>query len=300
MPQDRPQIPSAIKREVRQRCGFGCVICGKPIFEYEHMLGWSKVKRHVASEITLLCPDHHDAKTRGFLPNEKVVTANNNPRNKQVGASKPYALEFSGTSYLIRMGYHVEVDANYKGPIAQALVIDGDPLLWLNIQDGHYLLNLLVFDSSNRLVLFIDDNELVLNAHSWDIELVGTRLRIRESLGNILFDIVFTPPSTVTIRQGYFIRNGVEVLILPEVAVVLNSRNFFQIIFRNITAGLVVGETPLRSGGSSGVRVTGVPRERWDREESISWARKLAKSLKESDEDALNELLRSPTMNPPR
>ena len=300
MPQNRPTVRPAILREVRQRCGFGCVICGLPIFEYDHLLGWSKVKRHVASEITLLCPDHHAGKTRGFLSDERVIAANKNPRNKQIGATKPYALEFDGTSYLIRMGYHVQVDANHKPPIAQALVIDGDPLLWLNIQDGHYLLNLLVFDSSNRLVLLIDDNELVLNAHSWDIELVGTRLRIRENLGVILFDIVFTPPSTVTIRQGYFIRNGVEVLILPEVAVVLNSRHFFQVVFRNITAGLVVGETPLRSGGSSGVRVTGVPREGWDREESIRWARNLAKSLKKSDEDALNELLRSPTMNPPR
>jgi hypothetical protein len=52
-------IPEPVKREVRQRCGFGCVICGKPLYDYDHKLGFSKVRRHVAEQITLLCPTHH-------------------------------------------------------------------------------------------------------------------------------------------------------------------------------------------------------------------------------------------------
>lgn len=34
-------IPLPIQREVRQRCGFGCVICGMPLYEYEHMEEWA-------------------------------------------------------------------------------------------------------------------------------------------------------------------------------------------------------------------------------------------------------------------
>ena len=29
-------IPEGVKREVRQRCGFGCVICGLGFYDYEH------------------------------------------------------------------------------------------------------------------------------------------------------------------------------------------------------------------------------------------------------------------------
>lgn len=29
-------IPEAVKRQVRQRDGFGCIICGSAIIEYEH------------------------------------------------------------------------------------------------------------------------------------------------------------------------------------------------------------------------------------------------------------------------
>ncbi|WP_198036130.1 hypothetical protein [Salegentibacter sp. T436] len=74
--QDKPNsrnIPLPIQREVRQRCGFGCVICGLPLYEYEHMEEWAKVKRHDAEEITLLCDRHHREKTAGLLPKAVII-----------------------------------------------------------------------------------------------------------------------------------------------------------------------------------------------------------------------------------
>ena len=61
-------IPLPIQREVRQRCGFGCVVCGMPLYEYEHLLGWAQVERHVATEITLLCDQHHREDLRSTAP----------------------------------------------------------------------------------------------------------------------------------------------------------------------------------------------------------------------------------------
>ena len=31
------EIPADVKRAVRQACGYGCVICGSAIIEYEHV-----------------------------------------------------------------------------------------------------------------------------------------------------------------------------------------------------------------------------------------------------------------------
>ena len=71
MPEKRPPLSPKLKREVRQRCGFGCVICGYPIYEYDHILGWAKVKRHLTMKITILCDQHTKAKTTAS-PNERV------------------------------------------------------------------------------------------------------------------------------------------------------------------------------------------------------------------------------------
>jgi hypothetical protein len=46
-------VPAEIKRAVRQRCGFGCVLCGVPIFQYDHMIPFAEVQEHTEENITL-------------------------------------------------------------------------------------------------------------------------------------------------------------------------------------------------------------------------------------------------------
>ena len=91
-------IPLPTKRDIRRRCGFGCVFCGIPLYEYDHMLGWANTHTHVSEEITLLCDQHHREKTAGLLPIEVVREADANPFNLRSGSSKPYDLHFSGDS----------------------------------------------------------------------------------------------------------------------------------------------------------------------------------------------------------
>lgn len=61
----RPPIPEDVKRQVRQRCAFGCVICGLPVYHYDHMTAYHVVKEHDAANITLLCASHHDQRPVG-------------------------------------------------------------------------------------------------------------------------------------------------------------------------------------------------------------------------------------------
>jgi len=46
-------ISLPIQREVRQRCGFGYVICGFPLYGYDHLKDWANFKEHIANDITL-------------------------------------------------------------------------------------------------------------------------------------------------------------------------------------------------------------------------------------------------------
>jgi hypothetical protein len=197
MAQDRPPLGADLMREVRQRCGFGCVLCGRPIYEYDHILGWAKVKRHVASEITLLCDDHHREKTAGFLPNARVIEANRRPFNIVNGVTAPHTLYYSGREFTLAIGiYKFQGGDRGQGAAGEAIRIDGESLFGVRLEDGHFLLNLSVYDSKGDLALLVADNELIMNARSWDVEVVGARITVREGERNILFDIVFRPPAS--------------------------------------------------------------------------------------------------------
>lgn len=84
---ERDKIPARIKRAVRQRCGFGCVMCGAPVYHYEHMKDWAIVLKHEEENITLLCPNSHEDKSNNLLPLHKLQEANANPVNRQTGHS---------------------------------------------------------------------------------------------------------------------------------------------------------------------------------------------------------------------
>jgi hypothetical protein len=269
----RPDLPLPLMREVRRRCGFGCVVCGKPIYEYDHLLGWANTQEHVANEITLLCIEHHGEKTRGFLTNDAVTAANEEPYNLREGVTKPYDLRFEGTEYKIVLGNTVvSGDDQGYGTICQVIRIDGYPVLGVILGDGHFLLSITLFDECNRIVMQIVNNELVVNLLAWDVEIIGTRLILRSGLGKILLDIRFDLPNTLVIERGRFLRNGVELLVAPKWAAVLNNRMVFQRMqIHNCGSGLVLGEDLAPPGGA--IRISGIPRYGWDRIGAISWAR---------------------------
>lgn len=236
-------IPLAIQREVRQRCGFGCVICGLPLFDYDHLLGWANVHRHRADEITLLCDMHHREKGAGFLTSEAVEAANRDPHNLRTGVSKPYDLHYSGSECEIAIGGNTfsARDMGY-GTVLIPVSIDQTALIGFILGDGHLLLTLNLFDEYNDLILRIRNNHLFYSVSPWDIRLVGRNLVIREAERRILVDMTFEPPNRIIINRGRLLHNGVQILIHPDRVVIANdggklSRN----VFRNAPVGIVIG-----------------------------------------------------------
>ncbi|MCL6235765.1 cell division protein [Acinetobacter sp. ANC 5579] len=244
-------IPLPIQREVRQRCGFGCVICGMPLYEYEHMEEWALVKRHIADEITLLCDQHHREKTSGLLPKEQVRKANEKPFNLQEGISKPYLLHFSGEEAIVEIGGNIFSckDQGY-GTAMVPISVDGTPLIGLILADGHFLLNLVIFNEYNTPILHIKNNQLIFKPLAWDIQLVGTTLTLRENHRKILIEIEFCPPNKVIFKRGRFLRNGIEILVRPTNILITNNST----IIKNCTAvncygGLIIGYHEKAIGG---------------------------------------------------
>ncbi len=226
---DRPPIPEPMKREVRQRCGFGCVVCGLPLYTYEHMLGYANVQRHVADELTLLCDQHQRERTNKLLPIEHVLRANKVPYNLRKGVSTPYLLHYDSPNCIADIGSNVFSFQDMSSTTEFiALAIDDDYLLSFRLDNGNWLLSLNVFDRNDDLMLLITDNELIYSTIPWDIEFVGHNIIIREAQGNILVDILFEPPSRIKIQRGHFMHNGIEIEIKQDYLEVMNNHNRYS------------------------------------------------------------------------
>jgi hypothetical protein len=272
-------IPDPVRREIRQRCGFGCVICGLPLYTYEHMLGWATVQRHVADEMTLLCDQHQRERTNGLLPISEVQAHNQNPVNRKSGSSAPYNLYYSGDYCEVDIGSNV-----LTAPMMSDLVavqVDGEPLVGFRFEDGHYLLNVLLFNEVNEPVLQILDNELIYSAEPWDIELVGTRLTVRAAARKIFIDIVFEPPATVRLLRGRLLLNGIELYIQPTFILLVNSASLVsQQKSKGTSIGLNIGYDEQHL--PSAIRFGRVPRYQIDRRAALQLAKE---QVKEQDLD---------------
>lgn len=211
MASDRAPVPDPIKRDVRRRCGFGCVICGLPIYEYDHMTPYSQVGKHEASNLTLLCPDHHSQKTRGLLAEAAVRAADASPANLKAGVSRPMAV-LGGTEQLtVVLGgnYFVSPGGSFFAP----LVVDDVVLLGVEVQDGQALLHALFFNQYNEPVLRVVASEVVYAVDAWDIEFMGQALTLRSAPRQIQLRMSFDPQGEVTIDRAELYCNGAHISV---------------------------------------------------------------------------------------
>ena len=245
-------IPEPMKREIRQRCGFGCVVCGLILYDYDHMLrGWAEVREHIADDITLLCTMHHREKTNGLLSIEQVVRANQNPYNLNQGLSKPYNLNWEGGTGNVVLANNLFTNSivfkNVKDhplPYFIPILIDGIPIVGCKFEDRNLLLNLIVFNQFNECIMRIVDSQMVYKTDIWDVTLIGAVLTIRERKGKILLELEFCPPSKIVIKQANLYCNGVELQVRND-HFVLNGKKsgvFSHNAVRS-TVGISIGDT---------------------------------------------------------
>ena len=108
-----------IARQIRQACGYGCVICGDAIFQYEHIdPEFAEAREHSPEHIAALCGGCHDKITRGFWSKNKVKEARQNPVCKQQGfshssldiAAKGNFIVKIGSTEFVNLGTIIEIN----------------------------------------------------------------------------------------------------------------------------------------------------------------------------------------------
>lgn len=234
----RPAISEKIKRAVRQRCRFGCVMCGCPVFQYDHMTPYSEVQCHEESNLTLLCSIHHADKSHGRLSEDLVRHHDAHPCNDKAGYTSPYKIMpdknisiIIGSNRLIKgfpsgNGDYSCLATTASGEKGSCVV----SFATLHAEAGWLSLSMMLTDRQGQPVLSIDHGEIISSSGVWDFHYEGATLKIREKLGSILLDMDFAS-DRCEIRKGLFLNSSLDGFIVDNAKLtpVVNHRSSLEI-----------------------------------------------------------------------
>jgi hypothetical protein len=190
-------IDAATKRTVRQRCGFGCAICGCAIIQYHHFDPlFADAKSHDPSGITLLCGQCHDRAHRGIIGKAAVSSANAAPKCKELGYSKD--LLFIGDSSIpVRFG---------SSRVRAATVLMYDDRVVVGFSKPEHVgaplqLNAIFTDDNANEVLRVVDNEWQVGIDRYDIFTEKDRLTVKDAPGDIVLEMSLAVGTEICIRR---------------------------------------------------------------------------------------------------
>lgn len=185
-----------IKLQIRQECGFGCVVCGMTIYTYEHIdPEFADATSHDPSKMALLCGSCHLKVTKGIWSKDKIIKARLSPKCKQQGYSNDF--------FDVGEPFGVSVGRIYyfKNKTGDLLQIDGKTVFSLKKVDGEPpQLSGTFCDHHGKVIFEIKENEWIGNSEAWDIESVGNTLTIKDTENSILLQINARPPHIVAIQ----------------------------------------------------------------------------------------------------
>lgn len=191
-------VSAGIRREVRRRCGFGCVRCGLGLYDYEHFdPDFKDATEHRAEGITLLCMQCNQKRRRGVLSVESVRAANVSPRCLEQGFASeafdfgqgPIEIVFAGVTF---------ADCD------RLIEVNGFPILSIKPPEAPsqpYQLSGRFADDTGDITLKIEDNVWSAGADNWDVECIGPRITIRNGLRDIALTLKAEPPTRLIVEK---------------------------------------------------------------------------------------------------
>lgn len=180
----RRPVPADVKRQLRQEAGFGCCVCGHPFFEYHHIQPYNEGKGHLVEDMMVLCPNHHHEATIGALPEFEQRKRKAEP----VNISRGYVdglLSIADPVIAVELGSNQFIGVGFK------LVVDGEPLLQLEKDDGGRLLvSLDAYDEGENLLFTLAKNDWITgDPLPWDFEFGHRWLTVRHRMRKIALHI---------------------------------------------------------------------------------------------------------------
>ncbi len=230
----RPAIPQDVARAVRQRCGFACVACRCPIYDYDHIVPYASVSAHEAANLILLCPTCHRKKSRGLLSMDQLLERQDVLSKSNI-AGEPIDLLFET----------IDIGSNVIDRLSGTIFSIQHFGLAMLRHDKQSLLNLRIFAPDGQTAVEIIDNVYHVKLTSWDVESVGPRITFRASRGDVFAELFFD-------AQNHTLKVRGSVSIDPQTVLRITDNGIF--VNRKLLAsgnkigrsrfGLVVVEDP--------------------------------------------------------
>lgn len=193
-------IPRDVKRKIRQECGFGCVVCGNAIYEYEHIdPPFANAKSHDSDKMALLCGACHGYVTRKFWSKQKIIEARCAPWSIKNGHAHFLMDASSFAERQIKIGKTLLID-----PDETVISAFGEPVLIIRSPEDNnspIRVSALFRNTAGEIIFQIDDNEVSINEDSWDVNTEGGRVIVRERSRKIALQLVVNPDSIFEIQK---------------------------------------------------------------------------------------------------
>ncbi|MGN6525788.1 MAG: HNH endonuclease signature motif containing protein [Burkholderiaceae bacterium] len=201
-----------MKRAVRQRCGFGCVICGVGFIEYDHFdPEFADAQEHNPDGIVLLCPHHHALKTKNpaWLPLDDLRAASKQPHAVRAGYSE-WQYPSGRQPPTVSFG---EVTCKNVGTVFE---VNGQSILSIRPPSepgGKYLLSAFLVNADATEMIEIIDNEARTSTENWDMTIEGATIKVWTACRSVALVMRITENQDLTIDELEMTYRGVEISI---------------------------------------------------------------------------------------
>jgi len=195
------KLPANVRREVRQRSKFGCVVCRSGFYDYEHIDPlFEDAKTHDPELICCLCPSCHGLVTRGQSSKDAVKEAYQKIQDQGIADATPPTgpLDFhDGTAELL-IG-----NLLYSPAVRTVLRYHGRDLIRVDPgaigEPGR--ISAVFTDLQGQVTLQLVENEWVGSLEHWDVEVIGPRITVRRKKGEIALQLCLRPPGRIVIER---------------------------------------------------------------------------------------------------
>jgi len=250
-------IPSEIRRRIRQKCGFGCIVCGDAFYQYDHLdIEFKDAETHEADKIVLLCGSCHDRKNKGVLSKDSLLRHAKNPAAKRIGFAKGI-LDFGEEHPTVVLG---TLTCNNVDTI---LEIDGISIFSITKSDNDFipfLINARLFNNEGREILRIEENAFIVENNNWDITTEGKEITIRADLGVFDLKLRVEPPKKIIIERLNMIHKGFSIIAREGQDTIIqgSNNNILQVNSADISdaeAAIIINNNSLILGRRGSVHI---------------------------------------------
>jgi len=206
--------PDNVKRLVRRRCGFGCVLCGNAIITYEHFdPPFKDAKSHNTEGITLLCGGHQIESMKGLLSKGRIAKADADPCCRRQGHAQS-VFDLGGQQPPTLVLGTTKVRA-----IGDVLRINGSSVVQVHAPEARanvWRLSATFPAEDGKVLCRIVENELQVNSANVDVVQEARRFTILDRERSVVLGMELEPPSVLRIVKFRWSAGGVSLEIVDR------------------------------------------------------------------------------------